>query len=78
MKSAVLKRFAPWLGLGAGAVVVGSYFCGHAETAVCLLACAVLVIGMGILAFVGLVTLSWLPVGVARAISRLGPPPALG
>ena len=78
MKSRVLKGLVPWSGLGVGALAIGGYFCGHAETAVCLLACAVLVIGMGILAFVGLVALSWLPNGLALVISRFGPPPALG
>lgn len=78
MKSRVLGRLVPWSGLGVGVLVVANYFCGHAETSVCVLACAVFLIGMGILAFVAMVALSWLLTGLVRGVSRFGPPPAIG
>lgn len=77
MKSRILKRLIPAAGIGAGLLAVSTYFCGHAETAVCLLACAVFLIGTGILAFVGIVALSWLLTGVVRGIARLGAPHAV-
>lgn len=78
MKNRVLRGLVPWSGLGVGALAVGVYFCGYAQTGVCILACAVFLIGMGVLAFVGMVALSWLLTGVVRGINRFGPPPALG
>lgn len=78
MKSRVARWLVPWSGLGVGVLAVSTYFCGHAQTGVCILACAVFLIGMGILAFVAMVALSWLLAGMVRGVSRFGPPPAIG
>jgi len=78
MKSRVLRGLVPWSGLGGGALAVAVYFCGHAETGACILACAVLLIGTGVLAFVGLVALSWVVTGLVCGIRRFGPPAVLG
>ena len=73
MKAGDLRGLIPWAGIGVAVLVAGLYFCGYQETGVLTFACAVALIGAGILSMLALVALSWIVKGLWHEVVRLGP-----